>query len=173
MKKHQILKITRTALLVNSFLMAVTLGILSGLIWHNSLSATDNPDAEGLTLGFRILYGVMHWSIILFYLLNGYVTRFKLNYLIALLFFGIWFFDMYRYYWIHTILTVSGFALAVYYQIRYALKPSRYVEIFSGSAAILVFVVSYFTSMHFMAGEIVALACVAIGMYRHTNIYLI
>lgn len=159
----------RVLLITLSVICAVLLGLFTGIVYRNSLSAFDMPGSYGTELTFRIVYYLMHASAVLFFLLHFKQRRKWLDLTTGMLLGGVALFNMYDYYWIHVVVTVAALLSAIINQVVNAVPRERYVEIFSASCAVFFFCLAYFTNLHFLVGEVVAMACVGIGMVRSVN----
>lgn len=165
-----VLKTIKTVLLSTSILSSILIGILTGTIWYNSLSATDIANATGDALMFLKIYTVMHLSAVAFFFLHGFTRKNWLDIVVGGLMFGIWYFDMYEHYILHVFFTVSTLLVAIFNMIKNAYRSQVYAEIFMSAVAAFMFLIGYFTSLHFMVGEIVAMWCVGVGYLRSVHV---
>jgi len=151
-------KLLRTCLVSGTILLAALLWF-TRTEYFPSLSAFANAQNQ-------IFYNSMHIVASWFFIMNGAKRNNNLDYWVGFGMGGILLTNMYTYPMAHNIVTAATLGLAVFNIIYSSRNFERIVSIFLGTTAIIVFLVGYLTDMHFLLAEVIAMACVAIGMIR-------
>ena len=165
----------RTILIIGSLLSTAMLW-LTRSEWQNSLSAFASSDNAQW-------YNLMHVLAMAFWLLNAAafnrahkkswifndritIRHANLDIITGLGMGMILVTNMYLVYTWHVIFTVSTFAVALFNLIFTAPKKDLVFRWVLASLAIVSFVTGYFTSFHFLVGEVLAMALIGVGMLR-------
>jgi len=171
-------KAFRSALLLGSLAAILPLW-LTRSAWKNSLSAFASSDNAQY-------YNLMHVLGLAFWLLNAQApnraytaTRLlgvtikhgNIDILTGLLMGGILVTNMYLVYTWHIVFTVATLAVALFNILVTAPKADLIYRWIFAALALAAFVLGYFTEFHFLVGEALAMAMIAMGMARQIWIY--
>lgn len=151
-------KLLRTCLLIGSILSAIVLWI-TRTGYSPSLSSFANANNQ-------IFYYLCLLSSSWFFILNGSKRDNNLDYWVGFGMGCILLTNMYIMPIAHNIATGLTLGLAIFNIIYETSKKERIVNIFLGIGAIGIFCIGYFTSFNFLFAEVIAMACIAIGMIR-------
>ena len=152
------MKIFRTIVLIAVLVFA-------GILWITKEVPMISQSAFALSPNNH-WYVLMHLSIMLTFVLDVIFGRRKWGWAVVAASAGTLAFNMYTFPVLHNILTASIMATAMFNLIYYATPKTRLFAVVNSCMATVVFLIGLNTSLHIFTAEVIAEACIGIGMAR-------